>query len=92
MIFLVPDLDVLHRRGTRVPLPLRDTAPGPLLETADEVVEQLRDLGGLARAHADAYARFNATYNYLQDGTSAARVVQEFFADVHPDVAPRSAS
>jgi CDP-glycerol glycerophosphotransferase len=85
MAFLVPDLDVYTGGARGFLYDYRDTAPGPLLETADEVVEQLRDLDGLTRTYAAAYERFNATYNYLQDGTSAACVVKEFFDEPRRD-------
>jgi CDP-glycerol glycerophosphotransferase len=79
MMFLVPDLDVYTGGARGFLFDYRDTAPGPLLETADQVVDQLRDLERLAAEHVEAYSRFNATYNYLQDGASAAHVVREFF-------------
>ena len=79
MLFLVPDLSS-YTGGVRGFLyPFEDSAPGPLLTDAEEVIEALRDLPRVTRDHAEAYARFNATYNYLQDGRSAERVVRRFF-------------
>lgn len=79
MIFLVPDL-ATYTGGVRGFLyDFRDTAPGPLVDTADEVVARLRDLPGLQREYAAEQARFHAKYNHLQDGRAAERVVAAFF-------------
>ena len=79
MVFLVPDLSE-YTGGVRGFLyPFEDSAPGPLAETADEVIARLRDLDGLRREYAEAMDRFHETYNYLQDGHSAEKVVQAFF-------------
>ena len=80
MIFLVPDLDQYTGGARRFLYPFEDSAPGPLIDTADRVVELLRDLDAVRRDHAEEYARFNATYNYRQDGRSAERVVRTFFS------------
>jgi CDP-glycerol glycerophosphotransferase len=75
MVFLVPDL-ADYTGGVRGFLyDFEPTAPGPLLDTTEQVVGALRDLDGVARTHRDAYDRFNATYNHRQDGRAAARVV-----------------
>lgn len=79
MIFLVPDLDT-YVGGVRGFLyPFVDSAPGPLVDTADEAVRLLRDLDGLRRRHAEDLERFHQQYNYLQDGHAAQRVVEAFF-------------
>jgi CDP-glycerol glycerophosphotransferase len=91
MIFLVPDL-ATYTGGVRGFLyDFRDTAPGPLADTADEVVARLRDLPGLRRDYAAEQARFHAKYNYLQDGRAAERVVAAFFGasgESNPSGAP----
>ncbi len=80
MVFLVPDLDS-YAGGTRGFLyDFRETAPGPLVSSTDEVVAALRDLPGLRTRYATAYQRFNRTYNYLQDGHAAERAVEAFFS------------
>jgi len=82
MLFLVPDLES-YTGGVRGFLyDYKDTAPGPLLDDADEVVEHLRNLKALESDYAEARRRFNERYNYLQDGYAAKRVVAEFFGDV----------
>jgi CDP-glycerol glycerophosphotransferase len=79
MVFLVPDLEQYTTGSRGFLYPFEDSAPGPLLGSAAEVVEALRDLDTLRRDHAADYERFNATYNHRQDGRSAERVVRAFF-------------
>jgi len=78
MIFLVPDLErYVESRGWL--FDYEPTAPGPLVSTTDEVIEQLRDLPGLAARYAEQYARFRAEYLDLEDGHAAARFVDAVF-------------
>jgi CDP-glycerol glycerophosphotransferase len=60
-------------------LPQEDTAPGPLLTTTAEVIDALRNLDAVARAHAGAYARFVERFCGLEDGHAAERVVDMVF-------------
>ena len=79
MLFLVPDLHT-YVGGVRGFLyPFEESAPGPLIDHAEEVVDRLRDLDGVRTEFADAYEQFNKRFNYLQDGKAAERVVQRFF-------------
>ncbi|GAA4757265.1 hypothetical protein GCM10023350_48630 [Nocardioides endophyticus] len=79
MVFLVPDLDT-YTGGVRGFLyPFEESAPGPLVDTPDQVLALLRDLDGLQREYAGELKAFHDRYNYLQDGRSAAKVVKAFF-------------
>lgn len=81
MVFLVPDLDtyVGGVRGFLYPYP--PSAPGPLVDTADEVVDLLGDIDGLQRRHAEDQARFHEQFNHFQDGHAAERVAAAFFTE-----------
>ncbi len=80
MLFLVPDL-ADYVGGVRGFLyPFEESAPGPLIEDAEEVVQRLRDLDGVRAEFAEAYEQFNARFNYLQDGEAARRLVKRFFS------------
>jgi len=79
MLFLVPDLDRYAGGARGFLYPFEDSAPGPLLQHADEVVAHLRDLDRVREDYREAYLKFNATYNYLQDGSSTEHVVRAFF-------------
>ncbi|GAA4701334.1 bifunctional glycosyltransferase/CDP-glycerol:glycerophosphate glycerophosphotransferase [Nocardioides conyzicola] len=79
MVFLVPDL-ATYTGGVRGFLyPFEESAPGPLVDTPDQVIALLRDLDGVQRQYADAMKTFHDRYNYLQDGHSAQKVVKAFF-------------
>ena len=57
----------------------RESAPGPLVATTDEVVTELRDLDLLRHTHAADYAEFRARFHAGQDGHAADRAVAAFF-------------
>lgn len=78
MLFHVPDLQ--RYKDTRGWLfDFEPTAPGPLLDTTDEVVDALLDLDGVRRDHAAAYERFRADYLDLEDGRAGERFVDAVF-------------
>jgi CDP-glycerol glycerophosphotransferase len=74
MVFLVPDLASYTGgiRGFLFDYP--STAPGPLLENADDVIKALANLPALVRDYGRAIALFNEQYQYLQDGKAAERL------------------
>jgi len=79
MVFLVPDLaDYDAARGGVIPY--GPTAPGPHVSTTQEAVQWLADLPRLRAEYADARARFRTDYVGLEDGRSAARLVEALFA------------
>ena len=79
MIFHVPDLQ--RYKDTRGWLfDFEPTAPGPLVETTEQVVEQLRDLDGLRVRHQGQYDEFRTTYLDLEDGQAGRRFVDAVFA------------
>ena len=79
MVFWVPDLERYVGKVRGFLYDFRETAPGPLVATADEVIEALRDLHALSASYAEPYRRFNETFNAEQDGHASERVVQAFF-------------
>ncbi|MBT2485367.1 MULTISPECIES: CDP-glycerol glycerophosphotransferase family protein [unclassified Microbacterium] len=74
MYFLVPDLD--HYRGELrgFYFDLAERAPGPLVQTQEELAAALADDGHEAR-YATRYAAWRAQFNRLDDGHAAERVV-----------------
>jgi CDP-glycerol glycerophosphotransferase len=79
MIFMVPDL-VQYQTEARGSLwAYEPTAPGPLLETTDQVVDALRDLDRVRSDHAEAYAAFREDYLDLDDGHATERLVGAVF-------------
>ena len=79
MIFLVPDLQrYVDTRGWL--FDYEPTAPGPKVDTTEEVIHHLRNLDALIADHATAYEKFRADYLDLEDGRAAARFVDAVIA------------
>lgn len=75
MLFLVPDLEEYTAGGRGFLFPFEESAPGPLLGSADEVVAALQDLDAVRKAYAEEYAAFNRRFNDRADGRAAERLV-----------------
>ena len=75
LIFFAPDLDRYagELRGAYFSLP--DYAPGPVLESTDQVIDAVRDLDQVHRTYAKRYAAWQQKFNYLDDGHAAERAV-----------------
>ncbi len=74
MVFHVPDLARYHdTRGWL--FDFEPTAPGPLLDTTEEVAAALADLPGLVERHREQYAAFRTAYLDLEDGRAGERFV-----------------
>jgi CDP-glycerol glycerophosphotransferase len=52
-----------------------ESAPGPIVETFEELLEALADLPGLRQRHADAYEAFARRFCYLEDGHATDRLL-----------------
>ena len=76
LLFFTYDLADYGERLRGFYFDLAPVAPGPLVATTDELVDALRDLPGVVRAHAGRYARFRATFCDLEDGHATGRVVE----------------
>jgi CDP-glycerol glycerophosphotransferase (TagB/SpsB family) len=79
MVFLVPDLRDRTAQARGFLYDFARSAPGPLLDSTDEVVAALSDLPRLEQQWQSRLAQFNGYYNRLADGRAAQRVVAEFF-------------
>lgn len=75
MVFLVPDLADYAGGARGFLYSFEESAPGPLVETTDDVIRELRDLPALAERQKAAISAFNARYNSWHDGHASARVV-----------------
>ncbi len=82
LVFYAPDLDDYRDRRRGTYFDLEECAPGPVVSTTDEVVEVLRDLEGTATRYAERYRTWCETYNPLDDGRAAERVVDAVYRDV----------
>jgi CDP-glycerol glycerophosphotransferase len=90
MVFFTYDYDdyVNQTRGTY--FDLADVAPGPLVQSSDELVAALRDADEWAPAYAERYARFVKRFAEYDDGHAAERIVDRFFANALPGSRRRS--
>jgi len=80
MVFLVPDL-ADYTAGVRGFLfPFEETAPGPLVETTDQVVSHVRDVAALSVAWGERVRQFDQRFNPHQDGRAAARMLDSILA------------
>ncbi|KQZ75844.1 CDP-glycerol glycerophosphotransferase family protein [Nocardioides sp. Root151] len=79
MVFLVPDLVDYADEKRGFLFPFTNSAPGPLVDTTEQVIDLVRDVPALTAEWAWAIDEFNATYNAWQDGRSAARAVDLLF-------------
>ena len=78
MIFHVPDLQ--RYKDTRGWLfDFETSAPGPLVDTTEDVVAQLLDLDGVRSRHQDQYDKFKADFLDLEDGRAGERFVDAVF-------------
>jgi CDP-glycerol glycerophosphotransferase len=80
MVFLVPDL-ADYTSGVRGFLfPFEETAPGPLVDTTDQVVSHVRDVAALSAAWGERVRQFDLRFNPHQDGRAAARMLDSILA------------
>ena len=79
MLFFAYDVDVYESAVRGLYLDLRETAPGPVLGTTDEVADALRDLDRVHAAHAGRYEAFRTRLCEFDDGHATERVVDRVF-------------
>jgi CDP-glycerol glycerophosphotransferase (TagB/SpsB family) len=84
MVFLVPDLDEYTGSVRGFLLPFRETTPGPLVSTTEEVVAEVRDVAVLQARWADAVHAFDSRFNPYQDGHAAERMLDAILARLDP--------
>jgi CDP-glycerol glycerophosphotransferase len=78
MIFHVPDLQRYQdARGWLFDFAL--SAPGPWVDTTEQVVDRILHLDDVRTEHAAAYERFTQDYLDLEDGHAGERVVDAIF-------------
>jgi CDP-glycerol glycerophosphotransferase len=79
MLFYAYDLELYRDEIRGFSLDFEATMPGPLLRTTGELGEALSDLDGVTAEYAQRYADFRTSFCELDDGNSAARVVDRLF-------------
>ena len=74
IIFLAPDID-RYRAERGFYFDFEKQAPGPILNTAVEVLETLGKLPEIAKSYQSTYKHWQKTYNGLEDGGASKRVI-----------------
>ena len=74
ILFLAPDL-TRYRAERGFYFDFENEAPGPILNTADEVLETLGKLPEIAKTFQKAYKHWQERFNSLEDGKASRRVV-----------------
>jgi CDP-glycerol glycerophosphotransferase len=71
---LAPDLE-RYRAERGFYFDFEDTAPGPILNTEKEVLQALGRIDQVSKLYEKRYRAWQNKFNGLEDGKSAARVV-----------------
>lgn len=79
IVFFTPDLETYRDEIRGFSIDFEAVAPGPLLETTQDVIEALREPEAVRAEFAERYDRFVETYCALNDGQAASRVVDRVF-------------
>lgn len=82
IIVFAPDLDRYRDTVRGLSFPIEDHAPGPILAHSGDVVDALRDIDAVARAHVPDLARFRDTFCPFDDGHAAERLADRILADL----------
>ncbi|NUR87826.1 MAG: CDP-glycerol glycerophosphotransferase family protein, partial [Nonomuraea sp.] len=80
MLFFTYDLEHYRDQLRGFYFDFEAEAPGPLLRTAEDLMDAIEDLDAVAARYAALYESFRARFCPLDDGQAAARVVDTVFA------------
>lgn len=78
MLFYMYDLDEYKNKLRDFYIDL-NVLPGPIVETEKELIEELKKIDQYDKTYSKKYKKFNETFNYLDDGNAAKRVVEVIF-------------
>ena len=79
MLFFTYDLADYRDRLRGFYFDFEADAPGPLVETSDELIEAIRDVASATAGHKERYDQFVDRFCPLDDGQAAARTVDRVF-------------
>ncbi len=82
ILFFTYDLADFQGRMRGFYFDFAPVAPGPLLETTQDVLDALRDLDAVGERYAGPYARFRERFCHLEDGHAAERVLDLLFDEL----------
>ncbi|MEU9541146.1 bifunctional glycosyltransferase/CDP-glycerol:glycerophosphate glycerophosphotransferase [Streptomyces mirabilis] len=88
MLFFTYDLEYYRDQLRGFYFDFEERAPGPLLQTSDELIAALADIEGISASYTDAYRKFKDVFCDLDDGHAAERVITRMLELAHPDRPP----
>ena len=74
-IFYMYDLEYYRDESNGFYFDIQEILPGPIIKTDDELIEEILKTKDFR--YDEKYKKFNDTFNYLDDGNSSKRVVEE---------------
>jgi CDP-glycerol glycerophosphotransferase len=77
MVFYAPDLDHYSHVDPRTYLDLADVAPGPIVESTEELIEAVRRSRDGHGSYAEAYEAFYQRFCGAENGRGAETVVEQ---------------
>jgi CDP-glycerol glycerophosphotransferase len=80
IIFMTPDLE-RYRTERGFYFDFESEAPGPILNTQDEVVRALQNLGEIERNYQTKYRNWQLKFDAHEDGQAASRVINKVFTE-----------
>jgi CDP-glycerol glycerophosphotransferase len=76
MLFYVPDLAYYSQVDPLTYFDLREVAPGPVLESTEEIIDAMGRLDALGLDHKERYKDFLERFCPLDDGQASETVVR----------------
>ncbi|MFG3345355.1 CDP-glycerol glycerophosphotransferase family protein [Streptomyces sp. NPDC048018] len=85
MLFFTYDLEYYRDQLRGFYFDFEKRAPGPLLQTSDELIEALGDIDRISAGFTDAYREFREVFCDLDDGHASERVIRRMLELAHPE-------
>ncbi|MET9953881.1 CDP-glycerol glycerophosphotransferase family protein [Streptomyces sp. NPDC006339] len=85
MLFFTYDLEYYRDQLRGFYFDFEKRAPGPLVQTSDELIEALGDIDRIGSAYTEAYREFRDVFCDLDDGHASERVIARMLELAHPD-------
>jgi CDP-glycerol glycerophosphotransferase len=85
MLFFTYDLEYYRDQLRGFYFDFEKRAPGPLLQTSDELIDALADIERISASYTEAYREFKDVFCDLDDGHAAERVITRMMELAHPD-------
>lgn len=85
MLFFTYDLEYYRDQLRGFYFDFEGQAPGPLVQTSDELIDALGDIERIHGSYQEKYREFRNMFCDLDDGSAAERVITRMLELAHPD-------